>query len=89
MPLKLLKTLSKIKACNGAFSSPLGAGILLIMASKISSIPIPLFPLANKISSSLHPINSIIWSLTSGIIAPSISILLITGIISKSFSMAK
>jgi dipeptidyl-peptidase-4 len=45
--------------------------------------------LANKISSSLQPIKSMIWSFTSGIMAPSISILLMMGMISKSFSMAK
>ena len=89
MPLKLLKTLSKINACKGAFGSPFGAGIRSTMAAKTSSIPMPVFPLAKTISSALQPINSIISSVTSGIIAPSISTLLITGIISRLFSIAR
>ena len=60
MPLKLLNTLSKISACKGASGSPVGAGMRSTMAIKISSIPIPDFPLANKISSGLQPIKSTI-----------------------------
>ncbi len=60
MPLKLLNTLSNIKACKGPSVLPFGAGMRCIMASKIASMPIPVFPLANKISSGLQPINSII-----------------------------
>ena len=33
-----------------------------MMAARISSIPIPLLPLASKISSGLQPISSMIWS---------------------------
>ena len=89
MPLKLLKTLSNISACSGAVGLPFGAGIRVTMASKTSAIPIPVLPLASTISSALQPINSIISSVTSGIMAPSISTLFITGIISKLFSIAK
>ena len=48
-----------------------------------------IIPVINKISSGLQPIKSTIWSVTSGIIAPSISILLMTGMISKLLSKAK
>ena len=89
MPLKELYTLSNIRACKGALGSPVGAGIRSMIADRISSIPMPLFPLASKMSSCLQPISSIIWSVTSGIMAPSISILLITGMISKLLSMAR
>ena len=44
MPLNGLNTESKIMACNGAFSSPFGAGIRLITASKIWSTPKPVLP---------------------------------------------
>jgi hypothetical protein len=51
-----LNTLSKINACSGASGLPDGEGMRSIIAVSISSIPIPLLPLANKISSGLQPI---------------------------------
>ena len=41
IPRKLLNTLSKINACNGASGFPSGAGIRFTIASSISSTPIP------------------------------------------------
>ena len=89
IPLKLLYTLSNINACSGAVILPVGEGMRSMIAVSISSIPIPLLPLASKISSFLQPTSSMIWSVTSSIMAPSISILLITGMISRLLSMAK
>jgi hypothetical protein len=57
MPLKELKTESKIIACNGISSSPFGAGILLITAFNISLIPKPVLPDAGITSFGSQPIN--------------------------------
>ena len=87
-PRKLLKMESKIKAWAGASGSPTGAGIRAITASKMHSTPSPVLPDARIISSRLQPRSSIISSSTSSGIALGMSILLITGIISKSCSIA-
>ena len=55
---------------------------------KISSIPSPVLALASKISSFEQPTNSIICDVTFSISALGKSTLLITGIISKSLSIA-
>ena len=60
-----------------------------MIASKILSIPNPLFALASIISLFSHPTSSIICCLTSSVWAEGKSTLLITGIIVKSFSIAK
>ena len=60
-----------------------------MIAERISSIPIPVLALAGIISSRSQPNKSTISSLTSSGLALGKSILLRTGIISKSFSKAK
>ena len=54
-----------------------------------SKTPSPVFPLTRKTSSGLQPIKSTISSVTSSGFAEGKSILLRTGMISKSFSNAK
>ena len=89
MPRKGLKTLSKIKACKGASGSPLGAGMRSTTASSTWSTPRPVFPLALRISSGRQPSRSTIWSFTSSGFAEGRSILLSTGMISRSCSKAR
>ena len=89
MPRKGLNTESKINACNGSFGLPFGAGIRSTIALSMASTPIPVLPLAGKMSSWLQPISSHIWSDTSSGMALLRSILFNTGIISKSLSNAK
>ena len=89
IPLKELKTESNIMACKGASGSPVGAGILSTMDSKISGIPIPSLALAWITSEGSHPISSTIWSVTSSGIALGRSILFKTGMISRSCSNAR
>ena len=84
IPRKELNTESKINACNGASGFPSGCGIRSTTARKTFSIPSPVLPLARIISFLSHPINSTISSSTSSGIALGMSILLITGIISRS-----
>jgi len=67
----------------------LGAGILLIIASKIASIPIPVLALAGITSSASQPNNPTMSSVTNSGFAEGRSTLFKTGIISKSFSKAK
>ena len=88
MPRNELKIESNISACKGAFVSPLGAGIRSTMARNISGTPSPVFPLALIMSLRSQPIRSTISSSTSSGIALGISILLITGIISRLLSIA-
>ena len=88
IPRNELKTESKIRACNGASSSPVGCGIRSTTACRISSTPIPVFPDARMISSRLQPSRSMISSSTSSGIALAMSHLFITGIISRSCSKA-
>ena len=83
IPRKELKIESKISACNGALVSPVGEGIRLMIASSMSGTPSPVFPLARMMSFGSQPMRSTISSSTSSGIAFGISILLITGIISK------
>ena len=64
-------------------------GKLFICVGNILSTPIPSFELIYNISSLLHPSNSIIWISADCISAFFISILFITGIISKSESTAR
>ena len=88
MPLNELKTESKIRAWSGAFGSPLGAGIRLTMASRISGTPKPVRAEQRKISSRSQPKRSTIWSSTFSGCALSMSILFKIGITSKSWSIA-
>ena len=48
IPRKGLNTESKMSACNGALSSPFGAGMRAMMASSISSTPCPVLPEAQQ-----------------------------------------
>ena len=89
MPLNGLNTESKIRACKGAFNSPLGKGTLSIIAFSIISIPNPVLAEAGITSSFLHPNRSIMSSVTSSGFAEGRSTLFKTGIISKSFSKAR
>ena len=88
IPRNELKTESKINACNGAFSSPVGQGMRSTTAFNMSSTPIPVFPEARIMSSLLQPSKSMISSSTSSGIALSMSHLFITGMISRSCSSA-
>ncbi|CAI8214006.1 MAG: Uncharacterised protein [Flavobacteriaceae bacterium] len=88
-PLKELYTESKIRACKGSCLTPFGAGTLSIIAFSISVIPMPVFALAGMISSGSQPRRSTISSVTSSGFAEGRSILLSTGMISKSFSKAR
>ena len=88
IPRKELKMESKMRACSGAFTSPFGAGMCLTMASSISGTPSPVFPLARMMSSGSHPMRSTISSSTSSGMALGMSILLMTGMISRLWSMA-
>ena len=88
MPRNELNTESKISACSGAFLSPTGCGTRSTTAFNISSTPSPVFPEARRMSSCLQPMRSTISSSTSSGIALGMSILLITGIISRLCSMA-
>ena len=80
---------STIKTFRGAFFLPLGSGILTIIASSTSFIPIPCLALT-KIESeeSICRTSSICFFTFSGS-ALGKSILLITGIILRSCSMAR
>jgi hypothetical protein len=69
--------------------SPFGGGTLCTIVSSISIIPYRVLALVRIISSSSHPIKSIICLLTTSIIALGKSILFITGIISSPASIAK
>ena len=88
IPRKELNTESKISAWRGASGFPLGQGIRSTTASSISCTPSPVLPLARRISERSQPMSSMISSSTSSGIAAGISILFITGIISKSWSIA-
>ena len=88
IPRKELNTESKIKACSGASSSPVGCGIRSTTAFNISSTPIPVLPEARIISSCLQPSRSMISSSTSSGMALAISHLFSTGMISRSCSNA-
>ena len=81
--------LSNIKARAGTLFFILGGGIFIIISSKSSGTPLPVFALIIIISFSLQPIKSIICCFIDSISTPTKSILFITGIISKSFSIAK
>ena len=80
--------LSNINAFKGALLSPLGAGILLTICSKTSSIFNPFFAEISGASCASIPITSSISSITLCGSALGKSILLITGITSKSWSSA-
>ena len=82
-------TESKIRAWRDSSFTPFGAGTLSIIAVSISIIPIPVLALAGIISSGSQPRRSTISSVTSSGLAEGRSILLSTGIISKSFSRAR
>ena len=88
IPRKELNTESKTRHCSGASGSPTGAGTVLMIASNTSVTPSPVLAEQRSISSRLQPNKSIISSSTRSGIAESISHLLSTGIISRSFSMA-
>ena len=88
MPLKELNTESKMRACSGLSLSPSGCGIRLTTALSISSTPSPVFPLALIISLRSHPMRSMISSSTSSGMALGMSILFMTGIISRLWSIA-
>ena len=78
-----------MSACNFSLFSPLGYGIRFIIASINSLIPTPFLALQRIISSSLNPKLSINSFFTLSISALGKSILFITGIIVKSFSIAR
>ncbi len=80
---------SKTNAWRGAFASPFGAGISVTIRSKISIIPTPSLADAKTASCAGIPIISSISSLTFVGSALGRSILFITGMISKSLSIAK
>ena len=88
MPLKGLKTESKINACSGASVSPEGAGTRSTIAANISGTPMPVFPLARMMSEASQPRRSTIWSSTSSGLALSKSTLLTIGMISRLLSIA-
>ena len=83
------KILSNINPCNGLFISPIGAGILSIIASINSLIPIPFLADVHIISSSSKPKLFINSNFTLSISAFGKSILFITGIIFRLCSIAK
>ena len=89
MPRNELNTESKISACNGAFSSPTGCGMRSTTAFSMSSTPSPVLPDARSMSDGSQPIRSTISSSTSSGMADGMSILLMTGIISRLLSMAR
>ena len=88
-PLYGSKWLSKTKAFSLPCFSSFGDGILSIIASINSFIPSPVLALVKSISSSSNPRVSMSSFFTFGTSAFGRSILLITGIIVKSFSKAK
>ena len=75
-------------ALVGAFSLPCGAGIMSTIASRSSTIPIPLFALVFIASLQSSPIVCSISSFTLSGSAAGRSILFKTGIRVKSFSKA-
>ena len=79
---------SKISARSGASRSPFGGGTCATIASRISTVPVPSFALAGMAASPSSPITSVICSRTASMSAPGRSILLITGMISRSCSIA-
>ena len=78
-----------MRAFSGASISPLGSGIYSTIASRRSSIPIPVFPDTSTALSEGNPITSSISSFTLSGSAEGKSILFITGNISRSFSRAR
>ena len=88
MPRNELNTESKMSACKGASLSPVGEGMRSTTASRMDGTPSPVRPEALSISSRLQPSSSIISSSTSSGIAEGMSILFMTGIISRSWSIA-
>lgn len=88
MPRKGLNTESKMRAWRGSFSSHSGWGTRFTTASRILSMPSPVLPEARIISELSQPMSSTISSSTSSGIALGMSHLLMTGMISRSCSMA-
>ena len=88
IPRNELNTESKIRAWSGASGSPSGHGTRSTTALRMSSTPSPVLPLARIMPSRSQPMSSTISSSTSSGIALGMSILLMTGIISRSWSMA-
>ena len=88
-PLYASKRLSKINARVGSSDLSGGGGTLLTIASKISGIPIPDLAEHKTASEASKPMISSISCLTRSGSAEGKSILLITGMISRSCSKAR
>ena len=88
MPRNELNTESKMSAWSGASLSPSGWGMRSTTALSISSTPSPVLPDALMMSLGSQPMRSTISSSTSSGMALGMSILLMTGIISRLWSMA-
>ena len=81
--------LSKTSALKGSFEVSFGGGTNFTIASSMSSMPIPAFALAGIACSASIPRISSISSFTLSTSADGRSILLITGIISRFWSIAR
>ncbi len=88
-PTYLSKKESKISALRGLSGSPWGGGITSTIRSRSSSMPIPSFAEVSTAFSASRPRLFSILFFVPSISALGISILLITGIISRSFSRAR
>ena len=88
MPRYESYTESKISARAGAFGSPCGAGISMTMWSSRSATPSPVLPDTRSTSLGLHPISPAISSACLSGSALGRSILLSTGMMARSWSMA-
>ena len=88
-PLYASYTESKTSALSGAPSSPSGAGIFSTICSSTSSILIPILAEISGASCASMPITSSISFFTRSGSALGRSILLITGMISRSWSIAR
>ena len=75
-------------ALSGAAGSPFGGGTFFTICSRISWIPIPSFAEQGTASEASRPITSSISRRTSATSALGRSILLMTGMISRSWSSA-
>ena len=78
-----------MRALAGPSGSPSGGGTRSTMASRMGSIPFPSFALAMRTASGSIPRRSEISSLLRSGSAPGRSILLTTGMISRSASKAR
>ena len=80
---------SNMSALSGAFSSPEGAGISVTIFSRTASIFMPFLADMSGASSAGMPMTSSMSFITSWGLALGRSILFMTGIISRSLSMAR